>query len=1153
MVNSWIGICVDFLNIILSGVSCVLYVWETYDSDQKKLFETIDLAFCAFFIADYILRVFLADNRLKYIRSPMASIDLLTLVPVVFAFVTISTNFALLYQLIRVLRVLRIVRINRFILSNATSEISQQLTMLVTTVVTAAFFCAGIVHIFENDYRESHHLATLEFHEACYFVVVTISTVGYGDINPESDLSKLAVMILICAALVYIPKSTNHLVSLMSARSVYARNRFNPSPNTDFVLVCGSLDVMAARAFLTELFHEDHGNVDLQAVLLCEQLPSAAMENMLRTQYSLNVTYLQGSPLDANDLLRASVLRCKTCFLLCNKFTNDPDTEDAATILRALSIKRFVLQYTGKDIRTCVQLLRLENKQHFTLSHEIMMKDHLPSDSNGVVEEGKGQHVMQIRGMYKFESRVQEAKSSVKHLSSCESEHQSELDLDVAKKTQQIQQDPLICVNEIKMNLLAQACLCPGIITMIGNLVMSVDAPGDTSGKGNEWLDEYNEGSEFEIYRTKLSKVFKGVPFAKASQLVHAATGALMFALELNGGGLSRVIMNPGNFLLPDIDEYDVHCFVIAQDLESAELADLDAALYFQGGRRNSVSNNTDPGKTNFDSQSKRARSFARLYSIKASDPRQDLARQILAAKQQPDADSDNDSEPDAGEPEAKADAGKDSPSTNATEKPRKGSKSKIGGAGRGWGILKSTLPSRAKKTPDAAEVAKESDDQAGSSNYFYLEVPMLLERITVRHSLARDFPKVKEHIIICGNLSGLFILIRTLRARHLSKMLPVVILHPEPLPFHLWNQIAQFPLLYFVQGSATERRDLGRAGAKYASRAIVLARSRDAQVASSDETMSDAHAIFAHQGIIGLNKNIQIVTELINESNVGFLDIGGHKAPAHKPPGDNSLSERTLTRSVASSNYFNALQFIAGIVYSPSMLDTLICQSFYNPHITTVFQQLIAGNSDCEDGDSRAVAAAIAHSAARSEEGARIAARRAFVQKTKQSHLFQIPVPKEMHDFDYAHLFQTLSTEYGMIPLGLLRGIQSPLSDHYKGNQIAYVFTNPPGDTVLSRADKVFVLCKDAPSSKLAGVPLADLLSNMSQLSKGPAMAASPQDEKSENGRADVEKLSKDIAELRDAMNEIRVALGLRNRKATVATEEIEEIKSETVIATEL
>lgn len=949
---------------------------------------------------------------------------------------------------------------------------------------------------------------------------MTISTVGYGDINPESDLSKLAVTILICAALVYIPKSTNHLVTLMSSRSIYARNRFNPAPGTDFVVVCGSLDVMAARAFLTELFHEDHGSVDLQAVLLCEQLPSTAMENMLRTQYSINVTYLQGSPLDPNDLLRASVLRCKTCFLLCNKFTNDADTEDAATILRALSIKRFVLQYTGKDIRTCVQLLRLENKQHFTLSHEIMMKDHVSNDLSDDGGTGTG---FQFGGAMasKIGQRMHHNTSLTK-FSSHGSEARSEDDLDNANtlKTRiqpSFREDPLVCVNEIKMNLLAQACLCPGVITMIGNLVMSVDAP-ENSDQGQEWLEEYNEGSEFEIYRTKLSHIFRNVPFSKASQLVHSATGALMFALELNCAGLSRVIMNPGHFLIPDIDEYDVHCFVIAQDLESADLGDLDVAY-------------RSFTHTQISSAKKGARSLSRLYTVQRSDdPRQELAHQIVTAKVRRHSMHES-----SGGKTTGSDVAASSNALPTPEEIRRASLSALnstnGAKARGWGILKNTLAKTKADQAPSNEHQIDNLQDPDAESYFTLDSPMPLEQITVQTSLNRDFPNVSGHVIICGNLSGLFILIRTLRARHLAKMLPVVILHQEPLPFHVWNQISQFPLIYFVQGSATERRDLSRAGAQFASRAIVLAKSRDAQNVAGDETMSDAYAIFAHQGIIGLNKNIQIVTELINESNVGFLDVGGDKSSGDclKPQQQQSFSERHVNKTVANASYYTAVQFIAGIVYSPSMLDTLICQSFYNPHITTVFQQLIAGKSGDEPIQNQE------GFQGKTEDLVQIAMQKQFVQEVAQSHLFQIPVPREMQDSTYGDLFESLSQDYGMVPLGLLRGVHSRLSDHYKGNHIPYVFTNPPRKTRLSRADKVFVLSKDAPSSKLAGVPLADLFDNVSQLAKGvnsaniiPKNDVSAKLSASEIDAHTVEKLSADIKELHEAMTEIKRALGL-------------------------
>jgi hypothetical protein len=71
---------------------------------------------------------------------------------------------------------------------------------------------------------------------------------------------------MIVAGLVLIPKSTNNLVQLMASDSVYARQRFKPSREGKHVIVCGHVETEGMRAFLTELFHSDHGITDLHAV-----------------------------------------------------------------------------------------------------------------------------------------------------------------------------------------------------------------------------------------------------------------------------------------------------------------------------------------------------------------------------------------------------------------------------------------------------------------------------------------------------------------------------------------------------------------------------------------------------------------------------------------------------------------------------------------------------------------------------------------------------------------------------------------------------------------------------------------------------------------------------------------------------------------------
>ncbi len=57
-------------------------------------------------------------------------------------------------------------------------------------------------------------------------------------------------------------------------------------------------------------------------------------------ELSIRVAYLDGNAMVDRDLRRAGVLKASAVFILANKFTDDPDTEDSNSILRALSVKR---------------------------------------------------------------------------------------------------------------------------------------------------------------------------------------------------------------------------------------------------------------------------------------------------------------------------------------------------------------------------------------------------------------------------------------------------------------------------------------------------------------------------------------------------------------------------------------------------------------------------------------------------------------------------------------------------------------------------------------------------------------------------------------------------------------------------------------------
>ena len=106
---------------------------------------------------------------------------------------------------------------------------------------------------------------------------MTISTVGYGEINPESILGKMCVLVLIVIALVVIPKQSSDLLSLMDLQSPYSREFYKSSADSKHVLICGETSCSNLRNFSRELFHSDHGSPNLAVVVLHHQVPEQDM------------------------------------------------------------------------------------------------------------------------------------------------------------------------------------------------------------------------------------------------------------------------------------------------------------------------------------------------------------------------------------------------------------------------------------------------------------------------------------------------------------------------------------------------------------------------------------------------------------------------------------------------------------------------------------------------------------------------------------------------------------------------------------------------------------------------------------------------------------------------------------------------------------
>eukprot|EP00947_MAST-08B_sp_MAST-8B-sp1_P005779 g5779.t1 len=513
-----LGMILDLINIVLSIFSCVTYVMETYNSSMStdSTWVFIEFGMCVWFTLDYMLNMFVATRVCHHIFSFMAMVDILSTVPGYLDFLRtvvdgldgspVMEDLRVL-EFLRVLRVLRILRINKLhrVLHMMENDISRELFSVALTIISVLFFASGLIHMFENQYMEAHRWsnpdlpAEFQFHTVIYFIIVTVSTVGYGDHSPESNPAQWAVVFLIVGGLVFVPQESRKIIQLMSMTTKYQRARHAGSRGDRHVVVTGEVNLSSTQTFLREMFHKDHGIVDLTVVILSPAYPTPNFETfMKRPKVSSRLKYLQGSAMSPADLERCQASSAESIFVLANKYCASSDEQDSSTILQALAIKRFVLNYASRRVPLCMQIMRPENQMH----------------------------VLEI-------ARVEGGDGDGKN-----------------------QPDSVICVEKIKMDLIGRSCVCPGLCTMVTSLVSSSDQPSAKElSLFPEWLQEFLRGSGNEIYRKQLPGVFAGWRFLDLAVEVYEELGALLFGLEIStrdGKHLEpRVLINPTTMRLP--------------------------------------------------------------------------------------------------------------------------------------------------------------------------------------------------------------------------------------------------------------------------------------------------------------------------------------------------------------------------------------------------------------------------------------------------------------------------------------------------------------------------------------------------------------------------------------------------------------------------
>ncbi|MDD5070399.1 MAG: ion transporter [Candidatus Omnitrophica bacterium] len=196
-----IGKTYDILLIVIIAVSVLVVLLESVSSigaSYGKLLKSIEWGFTFIFTIDYFARIWAVEIRKRYLFSFFGIVDLLGVIPTYLSFVFPSTRYLVTIRFLRVLRIFRVLKLVAYmeearILSKALYNSWRKIVVFLFTVFALVVVLGALMYVIE-----SPNAGFTSVPRSIYWAVVTLTTVGYGDISPITPLGQsLAALIMV--------------------------------------------------------------------------------------------------------------------------------------------------------------------------------------------------------------------------------------------------------------------------------------------------------------------------------------------------------------------------------------------------------------------------------------------------------------------------------------------------------------------------------------------------------------------------------------------------------------------------------------------------------------------------------------------------------------------------------------------------------------------------------------------------------------------------------------------------------------------------------------------------------------------------------------------------------------------------------------------
>lgn len=186
------------LTIVFSIVIVMLESVKSYDNKYHDFFNISEWVVTILFTIEYILRIICVNKPKKYIFSFYGMVDLLSTLPKYVSYFILDTQFLSVFRALRLLRVFRILKLLQFVgesnnLTKALKNSRSKIFIFIFFVFIISIILGTVMYLIEGP---EHGFVSIP--QSIYWCIVTLTTVGFGDITPQTTLGQiLATVIMI--------------------------------------------------------------------------------------------------------------------------------------------------------------------------------------------------------------------------------------------------------------------------------------------------------------------------------------------------------------------------------------------------------------------------------------------------------------------------------------------------------------------------------------------------------------------------------------------------------------------------------------------------------------------------------------------------------------------------------------------------------------------------------------------------------------------------------------------------------------------------------------------------------------------------------------------------------------------------------------------